>query len=865
MKKFYTLLAAFGLALAAGAQTTVTFTAGTDNGSNTGNGAADEISKDGVTISCTDAAFAAVNGKTNSGEYRFYKNSTTTITSTAGNITGISFTCTANNTAKQGPGCLENFSPGTYTYNLKVGTWTGSATSITFSCPTNQSRATKIVVALDGASLDDGGSTTDPDTTVTDTTKTDTTATVSEVTLPYTETMAGSFGLFSVENVELGTLSYVWATNSSYAKASAYVSGAVAAEAYLVSPIINLTGVSGAKLNFDHCANYFSSQANVTAALSVVARAEGETAWTALNVPTWPAGTSWTFANSGDIDLAAYAGKKMQIAFRYTSTADLAGTWEIKNVSVTEGAAAAVAAPTFSPEGGTYNESVTVSLSAGDGTSIYYTTDGTTPDDTSTPYLTPITLTDSATISAIAYDEDGTASEVVSQAYVVSPISTVAPPYAETFAGGIGTMATDNYDIWKAGSYNGTYYMKGTSYLNGANTDAQADLKTPKIDLTGVADATLTFEQSINAYFGTIADEAQVIVVDAEGTEHVQEITYPEAPSKGFSDFLATQVSLSDYAGQVVRIYFRYKGTGTAAGTWEVGNVQVVAGTVLAAPTFSPAAGTYNDSVTVTLSADEGTTIYYRLGDADAATYAEPFTLTETTTVTAYAVDAEGNQSAEATATYTITKSLTGDVHEFDFVANAWGLPTSSSDSLSAGNITGTVEQDGITLSFSYGESDTNKPRLWQGTSYSDLRFYTGQVLRLQAPAGKQFEQIVFYAYAASNIALSAVEGEDTVALDAATAVAAARGLNKVGNTQSRYQAAYILPTSAASAAFVATGTNRLTAIDVVLVDDPTAISTVPVSSQSRDDKAVYDLQGRRVANPAKGLYIVGGKKVLLK
>ena len=30
-------------------------------------------------------------------------------------------------------------------------------------------------------------------------------------------------------------------------------------------------------------------------------------------------------------------------------------------------------------------------------------------------------------------------------------------------------------------------------------------------------------------------------------------------------------------------------------------------------------------------------------------------------------------------------------------------------------------------------------------------------------------------------------------------------------------------------------------------------------------DNAVYDLQGRRVANPTKGLYIVNGKKVIMK
>ena len=35
-------------------------------------------------------------------------------------------------------------------------------------------------------------------------------------------------------------------------------------------------------------------------------------------------------------------------------------------------------------------------------------------------------------------------------------------------------------------------------------------------------------------------------------------------------------------------------------------------------------------------------------------------------------------------------------------------------------------------------------------------------------------------------------------------------------------------------------------------------------SEENADDK-VYDLQGRRVANPVKGIYIVNGKKVLMK
>ena len=40
------------------------------------------------------------------------------------------------------------------------------------------------------------------------------------------------------------------------------------------------------------------------------------------------------------------------------------------------------------------------------------------------------------------------------------------------------------------------------------------------------------------------------------------------------------------------------------------------------------------------------------------------------------------------------------------------------------------------------------------------------------------------------------------------------------------------------------------------------ATSIVNVNAAQADDKAVYDIGGRRVANPTEGIYIVGGKKV---
>ncbi len=44
---------------------------------------------------------------------------------------------------------------------------------------------------------------------------------------------------------------------------------------------------------------------------------------------------------------------------------------------------------------------------------------------------------------------------------------------------------------------------------------------------------------------------------------------------------------------------------------------------------------------------------------------------------------------------------------------------------------------------------------------------------------------------------------------------------------------------------------------------EPTAIEEVV--TESADDNAIYDLMGRRVENPVKGVYIIGGKKVLVK
>lgn len=51
-------------------------------------------------------------------------------------------------------------------------------------------------------------------------------------------------------------------------------------------------------------------------------------------------------------------------------------------------------------------------------------------------------------------------------------------------------------------------------------------------------------------------------------------------------------------------------------------------------------------------------------------------------------------------------------------------------------------------------------------------------------------------------------------------------------------------------------------AFNVIVNETDTGISTIDEAS---DDTTVYDLTGRKVVNPSKGIYVKGGKKILVK
>ena len=124
---------------------TVTFDASVDKGTHgTSDHAADQVTKDGVTIAVSDGAMNLTD------QYRCYKNQTFTVTSTVGNITKVEISCTAEGDAQYGPGCFTNPTAGSYAFEGKVGTWTGDAATFSLTSSLNQVRINTVVVTLAG-------------------------------------------------------------------------------------------------------------------------------------------------------------------------------------------------------------------------------------------------------------------------------------------------------------------------------------------------------------------------------------------------------------------------------------------------------------------------------------------------------------------------------------------------------------------------------------------------------------------------------------------------------------------------------------------------------------------------------------------
>ena len=156
------------------------------------------------------------------------------------------------------------------------------------------------------------------------------------------ETFLGSDGGFTIQNVSLGGLSYVWSNTALYGwKASAFSNNTNnTTESWIVSPAINFKKAVAPVMTFDEAHRYLNGAAPTKyfgVMISTDYKGDVTTStWTTLEVPVWSTGETWDFVNIGTIDLSAYNGKTVYVAFKYSSDSDAAATWEVKNLKIYE-------------------------------------------------------------------------------------------------------------------------------------------------------------------------------------------------------------------------------------------------------------------------------------------------------------------------------------------------------------------------------------------------------------------------------------------------------------------------------------------------------------------------------------------------
>jgi hypothetical protein len=145
---------------------------------------------------------------------------------------------------------------------------------------------------------------------------------------PLTATF-GSFTPISVSGAQAWSITSYGATMTGYSSGTNYAN-----EDWLVSSSFDLSNYSDPILSFTSVMNYGAAgdgSLKLYYSTDYTSGAPSTGTWTELTGFALSAG-GWAVTPSGNIDLSAATGSNVHIAFKYTSSASSAPTWEIKNV-----------------------------------------------------------------------------------------------------------------------------------------------------------------------------------------------------------------------------------------------------------------------------------------------------------------------------------------------------------------------------------------------------------------------------------------------------------------------------------------------------------------------------------------------------
>ena len=334
---------------------------------------------------------------------------------------------------------------------------------------------------------------------------------------------------------------------------------------------------------------------------------------------------------------------------------------------------AQAATPIFSPGAGTYSSTQTVNISSATPLStIYYTTNGTTPTTSSAVYAGPITVSATETIEAIAVASGYSNSGVATAAYTIGLARAALP----IFSPGTGTYtSTQTVNISSATPLSTIYYTtNGTTPTTSsavysgpitvASTETLSAIATASgYSTSAVATATYTFNLALpvaatptfSPGAGTYTSAQTVTISSATPSATIYYTTNGSTPTTSsavYSDPIGVS-STETLEAMATAGGYTSSGVGTAAYT--INLIQPAA----ASPTFSPVAGTYSSSQTVTISSTTpSATIYYTTNGSTpttgSAVYSGPIGVSSTETLEAIATTSGFTTSTVASAAYTI-------------------------------------------------------------------------------------------------------------------------------------------------------------------------------------------------------------------
>jgi hypothetical protein len=340
------------------------------------------------------------------------------------------------------------------------------------------------------------------------------------------------------------------------------------------------------------------------------------------------------------------------------------------NISLSITLGSKVATPTFSPPPGNFASPPVVTIScATAGASIFYSLDGSEP---ATAYTDPVTINPGATLKAKATKTPPptlTNSDVASGDYT------------------IGTVATPRYSP-APGSYTGSTTVSISCDTAGATVHYTTDGTTPTtgsavysvpllLDQTtrlqslavkaGMANSTIAMGQYMilqpqvatptfnppGAYYTAVQFVSIATQTSGATIYYTTDNSTPTTSSPVFTDPIRV-------AGVVTIKAMAVKATMANS---EVGKADYSMPPVVAAPTFSPPAGTYTSAQPVTLAcATSGATIRFTTdGTTPTSTsraYSYPISVTATMTINAYALKEYSADSEVITSVYTFPPRL---------------------------------------------------------------------------------------------------------------------------------------------------------------------------------------------------------------